>query len=118
MTKALREGFKLCGVAVRSTPICAVDFVCPRCGVDRDGTVLEQQSWFHLFGIPCVPLATLEGAVDCATCGHRAGLAVLEVVTNGALTECLATAVRFGAAAMVKASIDDGYGITTDMLDE
>jgi hypothetical protein len=43
---------------------------------------------------------------------------VLEVLTSSALAECLATAIRYAAASMVKASIADGDGITTDMLDE
>ena len=118
MTKASREGFKLHGVGVRTKRISAVEFVCPLCGGDRAGTVVEQQRWYYLLGIPCVPLATLDGAVECDDCAHRSGLTVLEVLTAGALTECLARAMRYAAAAMVKASITDGDGITTGMLDE
>jgi hypothetical protein len=112
------RGFKLHDVGVRTKSVRRVEFVCPRCGVDRPGTVLEQQRWYHVLGIPCVPLATLDGAVDCDTCGHRSGLAVLEVLTANALTECLATAMRYATARVVKASIDDGDGITIEMLDE
>jgi hypothetical protein len=111
------QGSKLHGVGVRTRPICEVDFVCPCCGVDRAGTVVEQQRWYHVFGIPCVPLATLDEAVDCATCGHRSGVAVLEVLTANELTARLATAMRCATASMVKASIDDGDGIGVEMLD-
>jgi len=106
------------GVGVRAKRISQVEFVCPRCGVDRSGAVVEQQRWYHVVGVPVVPLATLDSAVHCDTCGHRAGLSVLEVLTATALTECLATAIRYAAAAMVKASVADGDGITIDMLDE
>jgi len=106
------------GVGVRAKRITEVEFVCPRCGVDRTGAVVEQQRWYHLVGVPVVPLATLDSAVHCDACGHRAGLSVLEVLTAAALTECLATAIRYAAAAMVKASVADGDGITMEMLDE
>ena len=111
-------GFRLQGLGVRTKRIRQVEFVCPRCGADRAGTVVEQQRWYHVLGVPCVPLATLDGAVDCNTCGHRASLAVLDVLTVSALTECLALAMRYTTASMVKASVADGDGITTEMLDE
>ena len=111
-------GFRLQGLGVRTKRIRQVEFVCPRCGADRAGTVVEQQRWYHVLGVPCVPLATLDGAVDCNSCGHRASLAVLDVLTVSALTECLALAMRYATASMVKASVADGDGITTEMLDE
>lgn len=116
-TRSARR-FKVHGVGVRTKPTNRVAFVCPCCGVDRDGTVVEQQRWYHVLGIPFVPLATLDSAVDCDTCGHRSGLAVLEVLTASALTQYLATAMRYATASMVKASIADGDGVTTEMLDE
>ena len=119
MTKTWKVNrFKLHGVSVRAKRISQVEFVCPRCGIDRDGAVIEQQRWYHVLGVPVVPLATLDSAVHCDDCGHRAGLTVLEVLTASALTECLATAMRYATAAMVKASIADGDGITMEMLDE
>ena len=111
-------GFKVHGVGVRSKQVRQVEFVCPRCGADRAGAVVEQQRWYHVLGVPCVPLATLDGAVDCNTCGHRASVAVLDVLTVTALTQCLALAMRYATASMVKASVADGDGITTEMLDE
>jgi hypothetical protein len=119
MTKTMTDrDFKVHGVRVRTKAISQVEFVCPMCGADRHGTIVEQQRWYHVLGVPLVPLATLDGAVDCTTCGHRSGLAVLEVLTSRALTQCLATAMRYATASMVKASITDGDGITTEMLDE
>jgi hypothetical protein len=118
MTKTRINRFIAHGVGVRAKRIDRVEFVCPRCGGDRSGTIVEQQRWYHLAGVPVIPLATLDEAVHCNECGHRAGLSVLEVLTAGALTECLATAIRHAAAAMVKASVADGDGITMEMLDE
>lgn len=112
------DRFKLRGVGVRSKRLNHVEFVCPRCGVDRSGTVLEQQRWYHVLGVPVVPLATLDSQVHCHECGHRSGIGVLEVLTATALTECLSLAMRYATAAMVKASIADGDGITMEMLDE
>ena len=119
MTKTWKVNrFKLHGVSVRAKRISQVEFVCPRCGIDRSGAVVEQQRWYHMVGVPVVPLATLDSAVHCDACGHRAGLSVLEVLTASALTECLAMAMRYATASMVKASIADGDGITMELLDE
>jgi uncharacterized tellurite resistance protein B-like protein len=110
--------FKFHGVGVRAKRISDVEFVCPRCGVDRAGAVVEQQRWYHVLGVPVVPLAKLDSAIHCDQCDHRAGLSVLDVLTAKALTECLALAMRYATAAMVKASVTDGDGITMEMLDE
>jgi len=119
MTKTWSIGrFKLHGVGVRAKRLSQVEFVCPRCGVDRVGAVIEQQRWYTVLGVPVVPLATLDSAVHCDECGHRSGLSVLEVLTSSALAECLEQAMRYATAAMVKASIADGDGITMEMLDE
>jgi hypothetical protein len=121
MIKSLRKQtpiLRLRGVAVRTKTIQSVEFVCPRCGVDREGAVVEQQRWYCVLGIPTVPLAVLEPAVVCNTCDHRAGLGVLDVLTSAALTECLATAMRYAVASIVRAGIDDGNGIGPDVLDE
>jgi hypothetical protein len=109
---------RLRGVAIRTKRMHSVEFVCPRCGVDRDGVVVEQQRWYCVLGIPVVPLAVLDPAVVCETCDHRAGLSVLDVLTSAALSECLATAMRFAVASIVRAGIDDGSGIGPDVLDE
>jgi uncharacterized tellurite resistance protein B-like protein/DNA-directed RNA polymerase subunit RPC12/RpoP len=118
MTKTRINRFIAHGVGVRAKRIDRVEFVCPRCGGDRSGTIVEQQRWYHLAGVPVIPLATLDGAVHCNHCGHRAGLSVLEILTADALTKSLATAMRYAVAAMVKASVADGDGITMEMLDE
>ena len=34
------------GIVIRTSPIRRVEFVCPQCGVDRDGTIVDQQRWY------------------------------------------------------------------------
>src|SRR4029078_12503171 len=104
------DRFKLHGVGVRAKRLSQVEFVCPRCGVDRVGAVIEQQRGSHVVGVPVAPLATLDSAVHCDECGHRSGLSVLEVLTSSALAECLEQAMRYATAAMVTASREDGDG--------
>ena len=82
-------GFKSHGVGVRTKPISQVEFVCPRCGADRAGTVSSSSAGITCSEFRACRSPTLDGAVDCDTCGHRAGLAVLEVLTANELTACL-----------------------------
>jgi hypothetical protein len=109
---------RLHGVGVRTKPTRAVAFVCPRCGVDRAGSVVEQQRWYCVLRIPVIPLATLDPAVECDTCGHLAGLGVLDVLTSEALTQCLATAMRASVASVVLAGIADGQDVEPEVLTE
>jgi hypothetical protein len=92
------------GTQVRSTALREAEFVCPRCGVDRDGSVVELQRWFFLGGLPVVPLATLPEMVECGTCGHRSDLGVLDVPTSDLLAEFLYDATRHSVISMVRAS--------------
>jgi hypothetical protein len=109
---------RLHGVGIRTTPTSEVTFVCPRCGVDRAGAIVEQQRWYCVLRVPVVPLATLDPAVECDSCGHLAGLGVLDVLTAEALTNCLATAMRYSAASVVLAGIEDGQDVEPEVLDE
>jgi transcription elongation factor Elf1 len=46
-------------------------FICPRCGVERDYEVISLREWFTLFFIPILPTANNEGKeafVECKTC--------------------------------------------------
>lgn len=113
-----KHKLSLHGVFARARVREEVDFVCPRCGVDRHGAVVERQRWFHLAGLPLIPLAELEPVVECGTCGHQSGTAVLDVLTSVRLSECLAAAMRYSVASVVKAGIEDGNGVGPDVLDE
>lgn len=94
------------GIGVRTRRLRDVAFVCPRCGVDRDGSVVSTQRWFSVLRIPLVPLATLDHMIECHACRHRAGLTALEVPTTEALAHYLLDATRRSVATMVRASAD------------
>lgn len=94
------------GIGVRARRVRDVDFVCPRCGIDRGGSVVATQRWFGALRIPLVPLARLDDMVECHACRHRSGLTVLEVPTTEALATYLRDATRGSVATMVRASAD------------
>lgn len=91
------------GIVVRTKPVRSVAFVCPQCGVDRDGAVVDQRRWFVLLGVPIVPLAVLDPMVLCGACGHRCGVGVLSVPTSEALGEMLAAGLRHAIASVLRA---------------
>lgn len=95
------------GIVVHSTPVREVQFVCPQCGVDRDGTVVDLQRWFAVIGLRLVPLANLDPMVECHACAHRCGVAVLSVPTAAVLAEMLRTALRHAVATLVRLSTSD-----------
>ena len=90
------------GIVIRTSPIRRVEFVCPQCGVDREGSIVDQQRWFVAVGVPLVPLAKLDPVVECRTCRHRAGIGVLTVPTAAALGDMLERAMRHAIATIVR----------------
>lgn len=96
------------GIAIRTKAVRPVDFVCPQCGVDRAGTVVDQRRWMVVLGLPVLPLAVLDPMVQCAACGHRCGVGVLSVPTSEALGEILSQALRHAIASVLRAG--DGAG--------
>jgi transcription elongation factor Elf1 len=108
---------KIHGVEIRTKPIRDVEFVCPKCGADRVGTVVSQQRWYTIGGLPTVPLATLDEAVDCTTCRHRSSIGALDVLTAEALIRCLEAAMREAVACVVRASMST-CGVASEVLDE
>ena len=89
-------------IEVRDRSVGATTFVCPRCGIDRPGSELEQQRWFSVLRIPLVPLATLDPVVRCDACGHRSDVGVLEIPTTDLLTVYIDDALRHSAATIVR----------------
>jgi hypothetical protein len=90
------------GIVIRTSPIRRVEFVCPQCGIDRDGAIVDQQRWFVVAGVPLVPLAKLDPVVLCRACGHRSGIGVLTVPTAAALGDMLCRAMRYSIATVVR----------------
>ena len=80
-------------------------FVCPRCGLDRDGTEYEPRRWVTVVGMPIVPLEADEHVLSCNVCEHRCDLGVLDIPTTEVLAGYLADATRHGIASIVRAGM-------------
>lgn len=105
---------KMMGVEVRHQAIRETEYVCPRCGVDRMGTEVEPQRWFHVVRVPVIPLATMPNEMVCGTCGHRSELGVLEIPTTAQLTEFLGIAVRCSIAYVVRSGRANAFDFRID----
>ena len=49
-------------------------FICPKCGVERDYEVISLREWFTIFFIPILPTANDEGRdnfVECNACCEK-----------------------------------------------
>jgi hypothetical protein len=60
-------------------------FICPKCGVERDYEVVSHREWFTVFFIPILPTANDEGRdhfVECRTCKSTYDTDMLEKITN------------------------------------
>ena len=58
-------------------------FVCPKCGVERDYEAISIKEWFTLFFVPILPTANNEERdyfVECATCRSTYDIDVLEIL--------------------------------------
>lgn len=93
----------MAGIVIRTKPLRPVEFVCPQCGVDRTGTVVDQRRWMSVLGLPVVPLAVLDPMVECDACAHRSGIGVLAVPTSTTLGDMLAQALRHAIASVLRA---------------
>jgi hypothetical protein len=105
-----REGGPMTGIRIRSTPERPVAFVCPHCGVDREGAVVSRRQWFTLGSQPVVPLRGVAPMVECGACGQQSGLAILNVPTASALEAMLHAALRHAIVSVVRAGRGMGPG--------
>ena len=58
-------------------------FICPKCGVERDYEVISRREWFTMFFIPIFPTANDEGKeyfVECRMCKRTYDTDVLEIL--------------------------------------
>ena len=97
------------GIDIRDHLVRQTLFVCPRCGLDRDGTEVTPRRWATVFGLPVVPLGRLEQIVTCNVCSHRCDMGVLDIPTTETLAGYLNDASRNGVVAVVRAG-SDGSG--------
>lgn len=90
-------------IGTRARAIRRVAFVCPRCGVDRDGVELAPRRWRFVLGLPVAPLERLDHLVRCDDCGFESDVGVLAVPTTGLLAAYLADGMRHAVATVVRA---------------
>jgi hypothetical protein len=95
---------------IRTSPIRDVDFVCPHCGVDREGSVVELHRWIGVGRLPLVPMRRLGPMVECRACAHHSGVGVLNIPTTKALDELLRNALRYSIVSVVRAGRGVGPG--------
>lgn len=100
-------------IGVRHRTVRPVEFVCPRCGLDRTGTELTPGRWVRVFGAPILPLGEHSPVVACDDCGHESDLGVLEVPTTDQLAGLLDRAT---VAAMVSAIRSSEVSRTPDVI--
>lgn len=94
-------------IRVRERIVRSVDLVCPRCGLDRQGTVVVPTRWAHVGSLPIIPLGEHEQAVVCDDCGRTSDLGVLDVPTTVQLATILEDA---WVGALVSAVAADDRG--------
>ena len=71
----------LFGTKDRRKVVANGQFVCPKCGVEKDYEVISLREWFTLFFILILPTANNEGRenfVECGTCKTTYDIDVLE----------------------------------------
>jgi hypothetical protein len=78
-------------------------FHCQRCGGDREFLHRVGRRWFHLFFIPIIPLAHVSEHVQCAVCGTRYRMDVLNLPTTAQMQAALPAGMRAAATSMLRA---------------
>jgi hypothetical protein len=101
-------------IRTRNRRVRAVEFVCPRCGLDRPGGHDVPRKWLRFAGMPVLPLAELAPTVTCDECGHVSDLGVLEVPTTAQLAELLRDATVAALVMTVRSSTDEARGTVHD----
>ena len=91
-------------IGVRHRTVRPVEFVCPRCGLDRTGTVLSPVRWAQVARVPVVPLGEHNEIVACDDCGHESDLGALDVPTTDQLAQLLEGATAAALAVAVRSN--------------
>lgn len=93
-------------ITQRRRVVGSVEFVCPRCGLDRPGDEMTIRSWRCLGNVALLPVGDEERAVSCVECGHECDIGVLEIPTTAQLAVLLEQASVATVAILVRASTD------------
>lgn len=91
-------------IGVRHRTVRPVEFVCPRCGLDRPGAELVPGRWVRIFGVAVLPLGEHEPLIGCDDCGHESDLGALDVPTTEQLAGILERATVSALVTVVRAS--------------
>lgn len=97
-------------IGLRYRTVRPVEFVCPRCGLDRTGAELVPGRWARVFSLPVLPLGEHEPVVECDDCGHASDLGALDVPT----TEQLADILELATIAALVTAVRTSDSTTTD----
>lgn len=95
----------ICSYRVHETTLRSAPFVCPKCGLDREGSEIDSQRWWTVLGRRIVPLATYDRLIECTTCGHRCDAGAMDIPTTAMLAMILDEATRAAAIAVTRATI-------------
>lgn len=76
---------------------------CQRCGGDRPYRRCAGHRWFHVLGIPVVPLDRIPEHVQCRTCRTRYRIEVLSIPTTSAMLAALPSGARAAVTTMLQA---------------
>ncbi len=91
-------------IGLRYRTVRPVEFVCPRCGLDRMGAELTPGRWVRVFGVPVLPLGEHEPVIECDDCGQHCDPGVLDVPTTGQLVGILEQATIAAIVTAVRTS--------------
>lgn len=105
---------QLFGVAVREQHLRTVDFVCPKCGLDRIGSVMQPRRWMMALGVPALPLGDLDRVVRCDECHHGCDLGVLDVPTTNELATLLEQATLAAMTVAVRSASGDRVQVVSE----
>lgn len=81
-----------------------LEFVCPRCGLDRAGHEVADRRWWSLLGVALLPVGGRRYGVVCRVCEHRYDLDILDVPTTGELAAVLEAATVACVTTIVRAT--------------
>lgn len=96
-------------IVVRQRTVRELQFVCPRCGLDRAGRQVSRRRWWQLAGVPLVPVGAAEPGVACRVCEHRYDLDVLDVPTTAQLSSVLEDATVACVVTILRATALDDH---------
>ena len=91
-------------IGVRHRTVGPVEFVCPRCGLDRLGAELIPGRWARVFGLPIIPLGEHNPVIVCDDCGHESDVGVLDVPTTEQLAGLLDRATVAALVTAIRSS--------------